>query len=259
MTTIQLTVTDATGLSASTSFDLTVTSLPDAPTITGLSTILSLKLISSTYSFTVSDADGDEVTVTCSSSALTLVSENELNLSDTTNSEVQVVLAPGVPRNLSLTIQPIASKMRYNNGIGYFWINNMGKPFPKMIMHPTVPSLNSVILDDEKYNCALGIKKNLFQAMVEKCEEQNEGFVDYMWPKPSKDGLTAPQPKLSYVKLFKSLNWVIGTGVYIDDIDDAVINKKKALNEEIQKLIKTSIITIIIINIMVFFLFILLF
>jgi len=148
------------------------------------------------------------------------------------------------------------SKMRYNNGIGYFWINNMGKPFPKMIMHPTVPSLNNVILDDEKYNCALGIKKNLFQAMVEKCEEQNEGFVDYMWPKPSKDGLTAPQPKLSYVKLFKPLNWVIGTGVYIDDIDDAVINKKKALNEEIKKLIKTSIITIIIINIMVFFLFI---
>lgn len=30
-------------------------------------------------------------------------------------------------------------KMRYDNGTGYIWINDMGKPIPKMVMHPTVP------------------------------------------------------------------------------------------------------------------------
>ena len=36
-----------------------------------------------------------------------------------------------------------------------------------------------------------------------------------MWPKP---GFNKPQAKVSYVKLFKPFNWVIGTGAYVDDI-----------------------------------------
>ncbi|NTW88277.1 MAG: hypothetical protein HGB26_03955 [Desulfobulbaceae bacterium] len=101
----------------------------------------------------------------------------------------------------------------------YFWINDMGKPFATMIMHPTVPELNGKQLDAAKFNCALGKKENLFSAFVQACEKDGEGFVDYSWPKPTKDGLTNEQPKLSFVKLFREWGWVIGTGVYIDDID----------------------------------------
>ena len=130
-------------------------------------------------------------------------------------------------------------KMRYDNGIGYFWINDNGKPFPKMIMHPTVPALNGKVLDNPKYNCALGVKKNLFQAAVEFCEKDGDGFVDYKWPKPVKGGLTKEQPKLSYVKYFSPWGWVIGTGVYIDDIELAVKNKRKAVDQQIKELTKT--------------------
>ncbi|MCP4346290.1 MAG: PAS domain-containing protein [Desulfobacterales bacterium] len=127
-------------------------------------------------------------------------------------------------RNGKLTLEQVQheamlqiKKMRYDRGVGYIWINDTGLPYPRMIMHPTVPSLDSTVLDDSKYDCAFGKKKNLFQAFVEICNEKGEGFVDYLWPKPTKDGLGKDQPKLSYVRLVKEWNWVIGTGIYVDD------------------------------------------
>ncbi len=138
-------------------------------------------------------------------------------------------------------IMPLASKqieqLRYDSGTGYFWINDTGAPIPKMIMHPTVPALNGTILDNPKFNCAQGQGKNLFVAFVDESKETGEGYVDYLWPKPTKDGLTSEQPKLSYVRLFQPLNWIIGTGKYIDDIDAAVAVKKNQAEGLISKLI----------------------
>ena len=126
------------------------------------------------------------------------------------------------------------AQMRYDGGTGYFWINDMGKPYPKMVMHPTVPALDGTVLDNAKYNCALGKKENLFNAFVDVCEREGEGFVDYLWPKPTKDGLTAEQPKLSYVRHFEPLGWVIGTGVYIDSIEAGVAAKTEAINQQLR-------------------------
>ncbi len=109
--------------------------------------------------------------------------------------------------------------MRYNNGVGYIWINDMGRPIPRMIMHGAMPELDGQIFDDPKYNCALGIKKNLLQAFMETCLEHGQGYVDYQWPKPTQSGVTMFQPKISYVRLFKPWNWVVGTGVYFEDIE----------------------------------------
>ncbi len=106
------------------------------------------------------------------------------------------------------------SQLRYGpDNKDYFWINDMGSPYPKMIMHPIAPSLNGKRLNNPKYNCAMGKKQNLFAAFVEVCGKNRSGFVDYLWPKPGED---KPQPKLSFVKLFKKWNWVIGTGVYLE-------------------------------------------
>ena len=122
--------------------------------------------------------------------------------------------------------------LRYDNGAGYVWINDTGKPFPKMIMHPTVPRINGRLLDSAEYNCALGKKQNLFQAMVDTTGKHGEGFVDYLWPKPSENGLTREQPKLSYVRLIPEWDWVLGTGVYVDDAQkDAVRNAQSTLRD----------------------------
>ena len=111
-------------------------------------------------------------------------------------------------------------QLRYDNGVGYIWINDMGRPIPRMIMHPTLPELDGQVLNDPKFNCALGRKKNLFQAFVDVCVADGEGYVDYLWPKPLQEGLSAEQPKLSHVRLFKEWGWVVGTGLYIDDIEN---------------------------------------
>ncbi len=99
------------------------------------------------------------------------------------------------------------SKLRYGNG-DYFWINDFG---PRMIMHPAKPELNGQDLTDNKDPNG----KQLFVEFVKVVKSKGSGFVDYQWPKPGKD---APQPKLSYVTGFEPWGWVIGTGVYIDDL-----------------------------------------
>jgi len=109
--------------------------------------------------------------------------------------------------------------MRYDGGTGYLWINDRGKPYPRMIMHPTAPSLEGQIMDDPKYNCAYGSDQNLFQAFVETTDQNQEGFVDYLWPKPTENGLTEETLKLSYVRLDEDWNWIVGTGIYVDDAE----------------------------------------
>ena len=55
----------------------------------------------------------------------------------------------------------------------------------------------------------------MFVDFVNAVKKDGSGFVPYEWPKP---GFDKPQPKLSYVVGFAPWNWVIGTGVYIDDL-----------------------------------------
>ncbi|MCM2276529.1 MAG: cache domain-containing protein [Oligoflexia bacterium] len=99
------------------------------------------------------------------------------------------------------------SKLRYS-GEEYFWLNDTQ---PKMIMHPFKPELDGKDLSDNKDPNG----KLLFKEMVRVATSSGDGFVDYMWPKQGHD---TPVPKISYVKLFKPWNWIIGSGVYVDDV-----------------------------------------
>jgi methyl-accepting chemotaxis protein len=97
--------------------------------------------------------------------------------------------------------------LRYGNN-DYFWINDMQ---PRMVMHPIKPEMNG--------NDISGFKdpngKALFVEFVNVVRKDGAGFVPYEWPKP---GFDKPQPKLSYVVGFAPWSWIIGTGVYIDDL-----------------------------------------
>ncbi|MEW6708480.1 MAG: cache domain-containing protein [Candidatus Riflebacteria bacterium] len=113
----------------------------------------------------------------------------------------------------------LVRNLRLQNGENYVWIQDTGRPLPKMIEHPLVPDLNGKILDDEAFNCARGKGENLFVAAVEvSTQESGGGFIDYIWPKMLKDGTRIPSvAKISFVKLIPEWNWIIGTGIYIDD------------------------------------------
>ena len=125
--------------------------------------------------------------------------------------------------------------MRYDDGVGYLWINDMGRPVPRMLMHPTIPELDGTVLDNPEFNCAMGVGKNLFVAFVDACLENGGGYVDYLWPKPTQAGLTEDVPKISYVALFKPWNWVVGTGVYVDDIKAEVDKRLEAVLVELRE------------------------
>jgi methyl-accepting chemotaxis protein len=116
------------------------------------------------------------------------------------------------------------AQLRYGpEGKDYFWINDTG---PTMVMHPIKPQLDGKDL--------AGIKdpngKNLFVDMVQASRDKGEGFVDYMWPMPGHD---EPVSKLSYVKLFKPWGWIVGTGIYLDDVDQAVYSKEAEINSAV--------------------------
>jgi methyl-accepting chemotaxis protein len=83
---------------------------------------------------------------------------------------------------------------------------------PRMVMHPMKPEMNGN--DISAFKDPNG--KTLFVDMVNVVKKDGAGFVPYEWPKP---GFDRPQPKLSYVAGFAPWSWVIGTGVYIDDLN----------------------------------------
>ncbi|RRV16916.1 methyl-accepting chemotaxis protein [Pseudomonas saudiphocaensis] len=91
----------------------------------------------------------------------------------------------------------------------YFWINDMG---PTMLMHPMRPELDGQDLSKTKDPNG----KELFNEMVKVARQQGAGLVEYEWAKP---GEKNPVPKISYVELFKPWGWIIGSGIYVDDVE----------------------------------------
>jgi methyl-accepting chemotaxis protein len=133
--------------------------------------------------------------------------------------------------------------MFYNNGTGYFWINDTATPYPHMVMHPVSPQLVGQTMSDEKYNSALGNGTNLFVAFNEATQHKSGAVIDYLWPKPLPNGeLSEPKAKISYVKRHRELGWIVGTGAYIDNIEENVAQRTSEINEQIQNLIVTTLI-----------------
>jgi len=105
------------------------------------------------------------------------------------------------------------SKLRYDSS-NYFWLNDYQA---KMIMHPIKPALDGK--DLANFTDPSG--KKIFTEMVQMVKSNGEGFVPYQWPKP---GAEKAVDKISFVKGFKPWQLIIGSGVYIDDVN-AAFNK----------------------------------
>jgi len=118
------------------------------------------------------------------------------------------------------------SKMRLTDG-NYFWITDLK---PTMIMHPLDPGLNGKDVSRELDSKG----KPFFAEMAKVAKAEGQGFVDYFWTKPGEQG---DFPKLSYVKLFKPWSWVVGMGVYVDNIDAEISAKQADLDKRIFNMI----------------------
>ncbi len=103
----------------------------------------------------------------------------------------------------------------------YFWINDM---HPRMIMHPYRPDLEQQ--DLSTFSDKSG--KHLFTEIVQIVKKKGAGFVPYMWQ--FNDDPQKITSKLSYVELFQPWGWVIGTGIYLDDVHAEVAKISKKLS-----------------------------
>lgn len=101
------------------------------------------------------------------------------------------------------------ARMRFD-GNNYFWVNDLDA---RMIMHPLKPQLNGKPMAGFRDPAG----KQLFSEMAKVAKQDGAGFVDYMWNKPGK---AEPVDKSSFVQLYKEWGWVLGAGVYLDDVQE---------------------------------------
>lgn len=95
---------------------------------------------------------------------------------------------------------------------------------------------NSILHESEKivnrnhYNLKDIDNKYILQDMISLAKSKKEGFYTYKWGKPNE--IAKDKEKISYVKLLESFGWIIGTGIYKNDLDRQV--KKEILNNHEQ-------------------------
>ncbi len=97
--------------------------------------------------------------------------------------------------------------IRYR-GQEYLWINDLSA---RIVMHPFRPELDGT--DASGMTDPNGFR--LFVAFADTVRTSGSGFVSYLWPRP---GSAAPIEKMSYVQGFAPWGWVLGSGVYVDDL-----------------------------------------
>ena len=153
------------------------------------------------------------------------------------------IIGTGVyPSEIEQTLKQKAlkriSKMRYGKN-GYFFIFDTKY---KMLMHPIKPSLDGKDISNVKDPNGIYV----FKEMMKNITKNNEGIVRYSWPRP---GFDRPVDKISYVTLFKPWKWVVGTGVYVNDID-AKIN---VMNDKIKKSSHKLILIVIALSLVIIF------
>jgi methyl-accepting chemotaxis protein len=102
------------------------------------------------------------------------------------------------------------AKLRYEER-EYFWINDMQQ---RVVMHPIKPELDGQDASAIKDPNGLAV----FGAFVDRVRRDGQGFVAYQWPR---QGSESPVDKLSYVKGFAPWGWVVGSGIYVDDLRSA--------------------------------------
>ena len=105
----------------------------------------------------------------------------------------------------------VLESLRYEQD-DYFFILDYDA---KTQMHPFSKEL--VGKDTSSITDAAG--RAVFADMAKVGQSQGQGFVDYMWRKP---GHQSPSPKISYVKAIPKWRWIVGTGIYVDDVAEQI-------------------------------------
>ncbi len=113
----------------------------------------------------------------------------------------------------SLAISRIELLRYGRDGKDYFWLQDFK---PRMIMHPYRKDLNGT--DVSNFRDPRGVQ--IFVEFAELVRRGREGYVEYVWQ--WKDDPSRLVPKESYIKEFEPWGWIIGTGIYVEDVNQEI-------------------------------------
>ena len=127
---------------------------------------------------------------------------------------------------------------------GYFWINNSNHVVMAHGSKPSLAGKNLVDLKDPN-------GKYIYREIVKVANANKDGgLVEYMWPKPNHK---EAKLKFSYVQKFEAWDWIVGTGAYVDDIEDKINIMKEDAKKEIKSAILEILIYAIVLTILITF------
>jgi len=112
---------------------------------------------------------------------------------------------------------------------GYFWADTRDGVNVVLLGREDVEGTSRIDLTDTNGN-------KIIQGFIALIDAEGEGYYDYYFPRP---GETEALPKRGFVKLFEPFDWIIGTGNYIDDIDNTIAAERKAMQSQLNLAILT--------------------
>ncbi len=113
--------------------------------------------------------------------------------------------------------------IRFDNGAGYVFVfNEKGT---------TIVHIEKSLVGKNLWNLQDPDGVYIVRELT-KVAKEGGGFVQYKWPKP---GEKEPQPKLSYAVFFDPWDWMIGSGVYIDDVKKELVKIQGDIWEDLRK------------------------
>jgi PAS domain S-box-containing protein len=102
----------------------------------------------------------------------------------------------------------------------YFWLQDLQ---PRIVMHPYRKDLNGQ--DVSGFRDARGVR--IFVEFAQLVRRQREGYIEYYWQ--WKDDPSRVVPKESYIREFAPWGWIIGTGIYLDDVRTEIARLQRHL------------------------------
>ncbi|MBN1498641.1 MAG: diguanylate cyclase [Spirochaetes bacterium] len=129
---------------------------------------------------------------------------------------------------------------------GYIWINyilsyNGGKGYAVRLVHPNMPETEGSLLSTDMQD----IKGSFpYKMELDGINSQGEIFFDYYFKKMNSDVISH---KMTYARLYKKFDWIIATGVYLDDVDKLIDQERVRMDTSFRYVLRNNIIIVILV------------
>ncbi|WP_137939501.1 cache domain-containing protein [Chitinivorax sp. B] len=126
-------------------------------------------------------------------------------------------------RNAQDQAKAVLRSLSYGND-GYFFVYDLAG---NNLVHPRQPSL----VGRNLWNLTDQQGRHVIRSLVDAAR-RGDGYQRYGWEKPSTHQMTE---KLGYVVLLERWGWVVGTGIYLDDVEHAMAEARERAADNVQK------------------------